>query len=178
MTKITFDPLILDPADYHYAAGIVGRDRLFRPDLEIAPDGSPYLYRWHVVPRNRQANVYLHVQVASDPERPLHDHPWDNQSVIISGGYQEIINTNPPWGRQTTVLRGPGDVIHRKAAEAHRLILPEGTKYTLSLFSTGPVVRDWGFWFANHRGRPDWASHGECIIETPDGRSIFKEPAL
>jgi hypothetical protein len=41
----------------------------------IAPDGQPYLYRWHVIERNPEANTYFHIQVDDDPERPLHDHP-------------------------------------------------------------------------------------------------------
>jgi len=70
---------------------------LYRPpDLVIAPKGyGEYLFRWYVIPRNREANVYFHIQTQSDPERPLHDHPWDNTSVILSGGYDEIIDTEP-----------------------------------------------------------------------------------
>ena len=116
------------------------------PDLTIAgEDGEPYLHRWYVIPRNEEANFYLHLQVRSDPERPLHDHPWDNQSVILSGGYDEVLQDVPPLGHIRTVSRRKGQTCSRRAEAAHRLILPEGVPYTLTLFSTGPNVRAWGF---------------------------------
>lgn len=172
----TFLTHILSDEDIGVAVKLVGGiTRLAKPDLVIAPDGEPYLYRWHVVPRNTKGNVYFHIQVASDPERPLHDHPWHNQSVILSGGYDEIVQSNPPWSSRTTEYRRKGDVVHRQAYEAHRLILPEGTPYTMSLFTTGPKVREWGYWIPSHRGRPEWVSNEECNVVV-DGVSLFKEP--
>lgn len=170
---------ILTPEDRTLVWSILGSTR--EPDLIIAPDGEPYLYRWHLIPRNRfGANAYLHLQVASDPERPLHDHPWDNQSVILSGGYLEIEEQTPGQtiSRRAMKTRGKGDVIHRKAETAHRLVLPEGVPYTLTLFTTGPVRRDWGFWLPTHTGRCAWRSHQDCIVQTTDGRSMFKHPTL
>lgn len=175
---MSFDPLILAPEDFHVASGIVGGlPRLMKPDLEIQPDGTPYLYRWEIIPRRKfGGNVYFHIQVASDPERPRHDHPWDNQSVILAGGYDETYQEAPPWSRPQTRSVRKGDTVHRKAEEAHRLILPEGVPYTMTLFTTGPVKRPWGFWINTHRGRPEWVDEHECIVQTGDGRSIFKEP--
>lgn len=146
------------------------------PDLDIEPDGTPYLYRWYLIPRREVGgNVYLHLQVASDPERPLHDHPWDNQSVILSGGYIERQVKAMPGGKIEEPRRHVGQTIQRKAEEAHRLILPADVPYTLTIFTTGPVRRDWGFWFNDYRGYPVWASHEECIVEA-EGRSVFKQP--
>ena len=148
-------------------------DGLRQPDLTIAPDGDPYLYRWHVIPRNQRANVYFHIQVADDPERPLHDHPWDNTSVILAGGYDELV-AHPIFPEQVTPKVRKvreGDVVHRKAEEAHRLLLASSLGYTMTLFSTGPKRRRWGFWF------PDgWHDQAEVIENLPDGRSIFKDP--
>ena len=144
-------------------------DGLRQPDLTIAPDGTPYLYRWHVIPRNQRANVYFHIQVADDPERPLHDHPWDNTSVILAGGYDEFYHDNLQIVHTRKVREG--DVVHRKAEEAHRLLLASSLGYTMTLFSTGPKRRRWGFWF------PDgWHDQAEVIENLPDGRSIFKDP--
>lgn len=108
--------------------------------MERAPDfviGDNYLRRWWVIPRNRLQNVYLHEVLHSDDDRALHDHPWDNVSVLIAGGYIE----HTPEG---VFQRGPGDVIHRKATDSHRLEVPDGG-YALTLFFTGPIVREWGF---------------------------------
>lgn len=142
---------------------------LRKPDLVIAPDGQPYIFRWHLTPRSKLANVYFHIQVANDPERPLHDHPWDNTSVILSGGYDEIWNPNPPLGRQTTREFRTGDVIFRFAHAAHRIILPPGIEYAMTLFSTGPKVREWGFWY------PDgWRSHA-AVTRLIGNKSIHVE---
>lgn len=135
-------------ADAALAQSIIGSINR-PPDLVIAPDGhGEYLFRWEVIPRNNQANVYFHVQTQSDPERPLHDHPWDNTSVILSGGYDEIIATRPgtSWLNPEVWRRHAGDVVHRPATWAHRLILPLEIPYTMTLFTTGPKVRKWGFW--------------------------------
>lgn len=166
-------------AEEHWGLACRHIGSLYRPpDLVIAPDGNPYLYRWHVIPRNPDANVYFHVQVASDPERPLHDHPWDNTSIILAGGYEELVDNGSPHGFIQSHRRRPGDVIHRAAEQAHRLILPGDTPYTMTLFCTGPKARTWGFWCSDHRGRRVWVPHSSCIVNHPDGTSTFKEPNL
>ena len=135
-----------------------------RPDLTIAPDGNPYLYRWHLV-QAPVANVYLHLQVTSDPERPLHDHPWDNQSVILAGGYWEVFGKEPGH-KELRVFRKAGDVVHRKAAEPHRLVLDkEGPHYALTMFTSGPKIREWGFWYPN-----GWV-HNYDVVRTENGVS-------
>ncbi len=142
------------------------------PDEIISPEGTPYIYRWHIIPRRKVgANVYLHLQVADDPERPLHDHPWDNQSVILSGGYHETLTTKPYLNgepRFRTVQKG--EVVSRQAETAHRLELIDGVPYTMTLFTTGPVRREWGFWVD---GR--FVPH-DTVIEQRDGQSVYTGP--
>lgn len=165
MTYEELDKLIMGlTRDDRAIARHMMMDEMWRlPDLVIAPDGEAYIYRWHLV-KTPQACCYFHIQVASDPERPLHDHPWDNTSVILAGGYDEIIWE--PGCQEITWYRKPGDVIHRKATDAHRLILPAGVPYTMSLFSTGPKVREWGFWY------PDgWRPYTD-VTRTVDGKSV------
>jgi hypothetical protein len=177
-----FNADILSIDDYALADRILGGPDgagIHRePDLVISPNGHPYLYRWHIVHDQNKANVYFHIQVASDPERPLHDHPWDNTSVVLSGGYDEVWSPQP-WldehhpsiAHYERKLRS-GNVVHRAAAEAHRLILPEHIPYTMSLFSTGPKVREWGFWFPDR-----WRSFKE-VTEIKEGVSQFTQEAF
>lgn len=162
----------LNDDDLDAARTILGDYR--DPDLIIAPDGEPYLYRWHVIPRRAVgANVYFHIQTASDPDRPLHDHPWANQSVILAGCYDEVVQDHPPSGPTRRAWRVKGDCIQRPAFQAHRLILPSETPYTMTLFTTGPKVRDWGFW------TPEGFVNNEDYTETlPDGRSVVKKEFL
>lgn len=168
---------LLSPADQITARQLIGHGpwKVRDPDLTIAPDGKPYIYRWHIIPRAGMANLYFHVQTASDPERPLHDHPWDNMSVILSGFYEEIISEQPnmPTEENTrTVLRVTGETVFRKAEWSHRLILPKGMPYTMTLFSTGPKRREWGFWY------PDgWRSYKE-VTEVRNGVSVHTAMVL
>jgi len=105
------------------------------PDFVI---GEPaYLKRWWIVPRNEFQNVYLHHILRDDDDRALHDHPWDNVSLLLAGRYREIT----PEG---AFVREPGSVVPRKATDSHRLELIDD-KPVISLFFTGPKVREWGF---------------------------------
>jgi hypothetical protein len=45
--------------------------------------------RWHIIPRNRLFNIYLHHFLKSDYDRALHDHPWASLSIILKGEYTE-----------------------------------------------------------------------------------------
>lgn len=107
---------------------INGRDYLSK--------GHHYLSRWWVIPTTRMFNIFLHKMEASDDDRALHDHPWRNCSYILSGSYIEIM---PDRNR---VLRA-GDIVFRRATAAHRLVVSQGPVVTL--FFTGPKIREWGF---------------------------------
>jgi len=173
-----FKSLTID--DYNIAMAYLGQERA--PDVSIMPDGHPYLYRWHLKPRDRTGatgNLYFHIQVADDPERPHHDHPWENMSVILAGGYRESVlmgSFRSSAGEFTPMIdeitRLPGDVIFRKASDAHHLRLLPGELYSMSQFATGPKVREWGFWC------PDglWVPANDVIENTADGRSLYRGP--
>jgi hypothetical protein len=107
------------------------------PDFVIGDPDRPYLRRWWIVPRNEGCNVYLHEILRSDDDRALHDHPWANTSMLLDGRYVEVT----PEGE---FLREAGSVVLRQASDAHRLVIPEGGR-AVSLFFTGPKVREWGF---------------------------------
>lgn len=104
------------------------------PDFVI---GDNYLRRWWIVPRNPFSNLYLHEFRRSDDDRALHDHPWTSTSFIIAGRYRE----HTPDG---VFERVAGDVVSRPAEALHRVELYPGES-AVTLFFTGPIVRDWGF---------------------------------
>lgn len=105
------------------------------PDFVI---GDNYLRRWWIIPRNDFCNIYLHEILRSDDDRALHDHPWENSSWLLDGSYIEHV----PHGH--SAVRTAGDFITRPATTLHRLEIPEGGR-AVSLFMTGPKVREWGF---------------------------------
>jgi hypothetical protein len=134
-----------------WAAGIMAS----RPcDFDIGPG---YMHRWWAIPRNPFANVYLHRILRSDDDRALHDHPWPSTSVIIAGGYVE----HTPDG---AFSRKPGDVVSRPADALHRLEVIPGVD-AVTLFLTGPEVREWGF--ACPQG---WVHHNDFTDALDAGR--------
>jgi len=107
------------------------------PDFLVGKPADPYLRRWHLLPRNDWFNIYLHHFLHSDDDRAMHDHPWANTSFLITGSYIE----HTPDG---TFTRNAGDVVERAADALHRLEVIPGQR-AISLFMTGPTVREWGF---------------------------------
>lgn len=110
------------------------------PDVVIGGNDRPYLRRWWIIPRNRFFNVYLHQFLRSDDDRALHDHPWINCSLLLSGFYVE--HTINAGGVHRRTVRTAGDLKIRGARAAHRI---EVSAPCWTLFITGPVMRDWGF---------------------------------
>jgi hypothetical protein len=120
--------------------------------------GSNYLERWHLIPKNRYFNVWLHKTSGSDSNRACHDHPWDSVSFLLKG---ELIEVTPdkeiafikdlqPYPENLKMSKVPWlKPVYRPAQYAHRLVVPEGPVWTL--FVTGPRKREWGFlyWLPN-----------------------------
>lgn len=134
-------------------------DRLIDRSIEREPDflirnaQGDYLRRWWIIPRNPICNLYLHNIVGSDDDRALHCHPWINCSVILEGGYFEVL---PAMQSQIAALdycemgtlmryRKAGDLVLRSGRTRHRLVHIPGRE-CWTLFITGPVYRRWGFW--------------------------------
>lgn len=174
------------PEDKEEFVKIIGSEYR-EPDLIIADgDGADgYLWRWWVVPPKGRGSVYAHIQIASDPARPLHTHPWDNMSVVLAGGYIEQLNY-APWATNFAVRLplNKGETRYRRAEWAHRLILPPHIPYTMTLFSSGPKVNHWGFWH-DKKFHPyeEWVSgnpsvyHGPKLEETDGTPDTVRDPA-
>ncbi|MGK9451949.1 hypothetical protein ACSSZE_11960 [Acidithiobacillus caldus] len=111
------------------------------PDQVIGGLDNPYLLRWHLIPKNRFCNLYLHVFLRSDDDRALHDHPWWNCSILLDGEYTE--HTIADGGIHHHQIRRAGGWKLRRAKAAHRIELHAST--CVSLFLTGPKCREWGF---------------------------------
>lgn len=136
-----------------WAGGIMGRRR---PDetIQDGPGAPDYLERWHLLPHNRLTNLYLHRFWRSDEDRAPHDHPWPNCSVILFGRYLEwvpIPGSHPSEQKLEGKVRLEGDIVFRRATATHRIDLIQGMdgsapRPVVSLFLTGPKLREWGFW--------------------------------
>lgn len=125
------------------------------PDFVVGSRQEPYLRRWHLIPRNRLLNVYLHEFQGSDPHGLLHDHPYASLSFILRGHYAEVM-------REETRIRWAGDILFRRAKTPHRIDLPmirgRAPERCWSLFITGPRTREWGFYLSG-----GWLHHEQFL---------------
>ncbi len=125
-----------------------------KPHFIIGGLDNPYMYRWYLVPRNRLFNLYLHKFLRDDDDRALHDHPWWFYSIMIRGGYNEVVPAAigeycTPDGN-TVIERTAPSIAFRPATHRHRVVLHRDSsgamKPAWTLILTGRVVRLWGFW--------------------------------
>jgi hypothetical protein len=98
---------------------------------------GPYLEKWHLSREADGSARLLHLILRSDGDEELHDHPWDNRTLMVSGGYWEITADGRRWV-------APGDVVKRKATEFHRIELEPGIQ-PMTIFWHGPKINEWGF---------------------------------
>lgn len=118
-------------------------------------DGLVYLSRRGL--QSRWGNVYLHRLDVEDPGQDLHDHPWWFASIILWGGYTELVMARadaPAAARiatrwPDTCQRGyprtwrAGSIHTMPLDLAHRIVAMPRRTWTLCI--TGPKVRPWGF---------------------------------
>lgn len=130
---------------------------------------EPYLTRFWVTPPRRveiqdtsspfesSNSVLLHYFHKGDDDDALHDHPWNFNTTILSGGYDEQLP--PPMYNARNYfedpLHGPeilseykfkrrtGDIIARKATDLHMVVNVRPDTWTL--VTTGMYIRTWGF---------------------------------
>ncbi len=146
------------------AAKFIARFAQRNSDVVIGGSERPYLLRWFVIPRNRFFNIYLHWFLRSDDDRALHDHPWINCSLLLSGTYTE--HTIADGGIHQHQVLTAGDVRVRWTGRiAHRIELHDGSCWTL--FLTGPRYRAWGF----HCPEQGWI-HWERFVASDDKGAI------
>ena len=125
-------------------------------------DGGLYLRRWRIVQTPWFA-IYLHKIARSDKDRDLHDHPWSFVSLILRGGYDEVLDGAASWFPTTAnawakpVRRRWLSLSFRRATDAHRILRLHRTP-TWTLVLTGPRRRDWGF-YIDGKGFVDWRTY-------------------
>lgn len=133
------------------------------PDLRLGPATKPYLRRWHLL-KTKWFSIYLHNISASDPGDHIHDHPADNLTIVLRGGYVEwrVWGINP---HPVEIKRADGgstaeiavDAFHavksfvtgvhfRRAEEMHHITAVRPNTWTL--WVRFKDRREWGFWLA------------------------------
>ena len=141
-----------------------------KPDFQI----PGYLNRWHLIPRNKWFNVYLHQFIGPDPSAAWHDHPWWSLTIKLRGDYVELRRVYETGICELFGCR----VVIRSAAAPHSItrvmssirIVPP---VCWTLFITGPVVRDWGFWVNG-----EWVKHTDYLDPIHDGEMPSPPPKM
>lgn len=119
--------------------------------------------------RTPWGHLNLHVFYRSDEGRELHDHPWAYHTLILWGGYWEVLPLDPRafsdeytndehWRNERHVWRKPGSFLHRPAQWLHRVELAERAVWkhgdfptrstpqiAITLLWTSRKTREWGF---------------------------------
>lgn len=124
-------------------------------------DGLVYLARLRIV-QTPWFGVYLHDIFEPDGDRDPHDHPWNFTSIVLRGGYTEVIHPVPhvdlrlnryyrTWKRWSW---------HKMSTDqAHRICdLEPGTK---TLILCGRRSRTWGFF--TDEGWMEWSAYEKWI---------------
>ena len=115
----------------------------------VSKEGVVHFRRYRLI-STRWFNLYVHQICESDHDRDPHDHPWNFQSLILSGGYFEEVFPKL-YNREYYY---EGDVVQHKATDAHKLTLLTDEVWTLVL-TTGRE-RYWGY-----QTSKGWVGHEE-----------------
>jgi hypothetical protein len=106
--------------------------------------GAPYLERYYLLGLLGW-HVYLHRFVDSDPDRGLHDHPWERAvSLVLSGGYDELRPIGGDPARVSSRHIRPWRLNSLRGTDYHRVLLRD-RRPAWTLFAHGPRVKGWGF---------------------------------
>lgn len=100
------------------------------------------------VPRFGGGAVYLHHYLRSDPDRGVHDHPWDIALAwqLCAGYVEERFNGVSADGmRKAYRRRRPGLFYFLTGRDFHRVLVEGGAPTSWSLFAHGPYRKGWGF---------------------------------
>lgn len=159
------------------------RRGIFRALDLFRSDGQSYLSRRGL--QTRFGNVYLHRLDVEDPGEDLHDHPWAFVSIILRGGYTELVMDRADAPAAARIARRFPDTCQRgyprtwrpftvhtvRLEECHRIVAMPKRTWTLCV--TGPRRRVWGFL------TPDgWVSHEAYdhptlrALDVRDGRAV------
>lgn len=132
------------------------------------PDGGLYLRRYFITPRWFPLRVFVHQIFTPDPDRSMHDHPWDFVTFPLSG-YHEI-RLHDVHGRFNAYI-WPWQC-HTRPAEYVHSIYQLDKSPTWTIMVTNKARREWGFWvddkwvhWREYLGLPDEPVSWEDVVK-------------
>lgn len=137
---------------------------LSRDDIpDLHEPWKTYLTRWRII-QTPWFGLFLHRIALPDRDRHLHDHPWSFATLILSGGYREVVPVGDDPAGSTVSRTWRTGSIHRLIAEEFHSIAVLHRKPTWTLVFVGPRRRDWGFGTAK-----GWVDHQTYIAQRDGG---------
>lgn len=124
--------------------------------------GEPYLERYHLFRLPGGGGAYIHRFLSSDPDRGLHDHPWEKAvGLILAGGYlEERLVDNAVAKRRL----GAGAINLLNGRDFHRVVLPHD-KEAWTFFAHSRKRKDWGFLTTLENGKTRFVPHNRVNDE-------------
>lgn len=113
------------------------------PDFVVGGTENSYMLRWWLIPRNKFFNIYVHMFLRDDDDRALHDHPWASLSLLCRGTLLEVYQDEAKLEHSKHIT--VGEWTYRSATHAHRIVVPVQNYTPVTIFITGPRIREWGF---------------------------------
>jgi hypothetical protein len=123
----------------------------------IGRQEGDYMTRWHLTPWDWwpfKKRHYLHVFNRPDNDPWPHDHPFGFRSIVLMGGYTEIIyayDMTPQGVLDRTnsvgwqiIRRRPGQTHKVPATHCHKIVALHGRR-TVTWVIRGEKEQDWGF---------------------------------
>jgi hypothetical protein len=124
--------------------------------------GEPYLERYHLFRLPGGGGAYIHRFLSSDPDRGLHDHPWDRAlGIVLAGGYMEQRLLNDKIVERHL---GAGRINRLGGDDFHRVILPH-EHHAWTFFMHSVKARDWGFLTIDSDGKQRYTAHDKVNEE-------------
>ena len=149
----------------------------------IKSHGKRYLTRVYLLD-SEAMDVYLHIFHRPDPDRHVHDHPWEwAASLHLLGHYDEVVagpvdmNGNVTY---TTERRKAGQFRSFYGSTFHTIKRISRFIPCVTLFCHGKRVRKWGFWVDELQKKMDWDEYlvwsGSNTVEEVEAmKRKFKE---
>lgn len=105
------------------------------------PKGPPYLIRYRII-QTPLFGVYLHRLGTADPRDTLHDHPWPFVSIILRGGYTEMVRGTFPIYAESKRVRW---INVKRFKNSYHWIASLDKTPTWTLMFVGRRRRIWGY---------------------------------
>lgn len=130
---------------YMHLPGYMNRWWLFNPyqkaDGEII--GRRGLRAW-------LPSIRVHEILRADTAEHMHDHPWDARTIILDGGYFELVEEYDARTGAGLELRLQGETRAIRYGEYHHITRVLG-RSCFTLFFTWKYVGTWGFKVDGHK---------------------------